>query len=246
MSRQRRLRYRTLWNPAPTRAEALRTLGLSGDASDVDVKKAWRRIAVATHPDTHPDDAAAEARFKAAAEAYEVLTEKEPAAALPAEGTREERLRRMQAEHLERVKARARGQSRVHVPPEFTTKAAGPAVDWASIFPDIAIVLGHPFIGVLKDGKAELYVNDTYKTTSPSLAAVVYFLIDFIQAQPGTRKRDWEGYSTYIGHEEPPHLYSVPLRDLAERVNLGTSGDSPLPPHAPPTRSGSMDPSDFS
>lgn len=48
-------------------------LGVSRDASDEEIKKAYRRLAMKFHPDRNPDDSQAEARFKEAAEAYEVL-----------------------------------------------------------------------------------------------------------------------------------------------------------------------------
>lgn len=51
------------------------TLGVSRDASTEDIKKAFRRIARETHPDANPGDAAAEEKFRQAAEAYEVLSD---------------------------------------------------------------------------------------------------------------------------------------------------------------------------
>ena len=50
-------------------------LGLTKGASDDDIKKAYRRIAKECHPDLHPDDKAAEARFKEANEAYAILSD---------------------------------------------------------------------------------------------------------------------------------------------------------------------------
>jgi molecular chaperone DnaJ len=50
-------------------------LGVDRDASTEEIKKSFRRIARETHPDTNPTDAAAEARFREAAEAYEVLSD---------------------------------------------------------------------------------------------------------------------------------------------------------------------------
>ena len=51
-------------------------LGVSKNATDEEIKKAYRKIAMANHPDTHPDDKDAEERFKEASEAYEVLSDK--------------------------------------------------------------------------------------------------------------------------------------------------------------------------
>ena len=50
-------------------------LGLSKGASDNDIKKAYRQMAKKYHPDLHPDDKDAEARFKEVNEAYEVLSD---------------------------------------------------------------------------------------------------------------------------------------------------------------------------
>ncbi len=50
-----------------------RVLGVDKDASAADIKKAYRKLARASHPDSHPGDTAAEERFKAVAEAYDVV-----------------------------------------------------------------------------------------------------------------------------------------------------------------------------
>ncbi|PWJ44138.1 molecular chaperone DnaJ [Sediminitomix flava] len=49
-------------------------LGLSRDASESEIKKAYRKIAIKYHPDKNPGDKEAEEKFKEAAEAYEVLS----------------------------------------------------------------------------------------------------------------------------------------------------------------------------
>lgn len=49
-------------------------LGVSKSASAQEIKKAYRKLAVKYHPDRNPDNAEAEAKFKEAAEAYEVLS----------------------------------------------------------------------------------------------------------------------------------------------------------------------------
>ncbi len=50
-------------------------LGVDKNASDADIKKAYRKLAKEYHPDLHPDDKEAEAKFKEVNEAYEVLSD---------------------------------------------------------------------------------------------------------------------------------------------------------------------------
>ena len=52
-------------------------LGVDRDATAEEIKKAFRQIARETHPDANPGDVQAEARFRQAAEAYEVLSDPE-------------------------------------------------------------------------------------------------------------------------------------------------------------------------
>lgn len=52
-------------------------LGVSKDADEAELKKAYRNLAKQCHPDMHPDDPEAEARFKELSEAYAVLSDPE-------------------------------------------------------------------------------------------------------------------------------------------------------------------------
>ncbi len=53
-----------------------KTLGVSEDASESDIKKAYRKLSRKYHPDLNPGDAAAEKKFKEISEAYDVLSDK--------------------------------------------------------------------------------------------------------------------------------------------------------------------------
>ena len=50
-------------------------LGISKDADEKEIKSAFRKLAKQYHPDLNPDNKEAEAKFKEANEAYEVLSD---------------------------------------------------------------------------------------------------------------------------------------------------------------------------
>ena len=50
-------------------------LGVDKNASESDIKRAYRRLAKQYHPDVNPDNPDAEAKFKEIGEAYEVLND---------------------------------------------------------------------------------------------------------------------------------------------------------------------------
>ena len=56
-------------------------LGVARDASEDDIKKSYRKLAMKFHPDRNPDDKGSEDRFKEAKEAYEILTDSKKRAA---------------------------------------------------------------------------------------------------------------------------------------------------------------------
>ena len=56
-------------------------LGVAKNASDEEIKKAYRKLAMKYHPDRNPDDKSAEEQFKEAKQAYEILSDADKRAA---------------------------------------------------------------------------------------------------------------------------------------------------------------------
>src|ERR1700722_5778846 len=54
-----------------------KTLGVAKTASEAEIKKAFRALAKKHHPDTHPGDTKAKARFQEISSAYDVIGDKE-------------------------------------------------------------------------------------------------------------------------------------------------------------------------
>src|SRR5205807_2391285 len=62
---------------ATSKRDYYEVLGVSREADDEEIKRAYRRLAMQYHPDRNVGDAEAEQKFKEAAEAYEVLRDGE-------------------------------------------------------------------------------------------------------------------------------------------------------------------------
>lgn len=63
------------------KADYYEILGVPRNASEADIKKAYRRLAMKHHPDRNAEDKAAEAKFKEVQEAYDVLCDPQKRAA---------------------------------------------------------------------------------------------------------------------------------------------------------------------
>jgi DnaJ-class molecular chaperone len=105
-------------------------LGLTKSATADEIKKAYRKLVRTSHPDLHPDDPEAEARFKAISAAYDVLKDPETRARYDAgeiDGLGAERPRRQYYRDFADAPENSYRQGR----------GFGPDADPADIFADI-------------------------------------------------------------------------------------------------------------
>jgi molecular chaperone DnaJ len=68
-------------NTRVSKADYYEVLGVSRDASEQELKSAYRKLALKYHPDRNPGDHASEEKFKEASEAYQVLSDADKRAA---------------------------------------------------------------------------------------------------------------------------------------------------------------------
>src|SRR5215813_190860 len=61
--------------PVAQKRDYYEVLGVAREASPDEIKRAYRQAALKFHPDRNREDPSAEAKFKEAAEAYEVLSD---------------------------------------------------------------------------------------------------------------------------------------------------------------------------
>jgi DnaJ homolog subfamily C member 7 len=72
---QRDVRNAELELKKSKRKDYYKILDVPRDASEADIKRAYRRLAIVHHPDKNPDDETAAERFKDVGEAYETLSD---------------------------------------------------------------------------------------------------------------------------------------------------------------------------
>ena len=142
-------------------------LGISRNATDKEIKSAFRKLARRFHPDLHPNDEKAESEFKEINEAYEILSDQEK--------------KKSYEQYLSYWVTNREGQSR-----DFNKKNNDKSFDENSNFDDLLSDL----IGKFSEVGQEIYSNISSETNSQSLNLDAEFdlQITFSEAFNGTKK----------------------------------------------------------
>ena len=135
-------------------------LGVQKGASDDEIKKAYRKMAKEYHPDLHPGDAEAEAKFKEIGEAYEVLSDPQK-------------------------KARYDQYGHAGVDPNFGAGGYGGGVDFGD-FGDIGDIFSSIFGGGFGGGGSRRQNPNAPRRGSDAAASVI---LSFEEAAKGCKKK---------------------------------------------------------
>ena len=211
MSRQRRLRYSTLWNPAPILTEdmALARLRLSKGASRQEIKQAYKKYSLIHHPDRGGD----QKLFIAVTEARDRLVELMDRREQPAQG-------RVPAESALDKERRAWGGG---------TRTS--TVPWRALIRGLDMTAATAFLGLRADGRVDLFLQDTYKATYPAANAALYVVYEHVKSQTDVRQRAADIHFCILAREATKTARLFPLTRLAAAV--GFRYEPGRPPNAP-------------
>ncbi|KAL6859951.1 DnaJ-like protein [Amphichorda felina] len=192
------------------------TLGVQATASELEIKKAYRKLAIIHHPDKNPNDPTAHEKFQAIGEAYQVLSDKDLRAAYDKFG-----------------KDHAKPQEGFTDPAEFFTSIFGGEafVDWIgeiSLMKDLTTTMDITMQEEAEQQEAAARAEEEQKQQQQPAKGDEEF--------PGTEdairqsmKEQEAGFATTSTHASPP---TVVVDDEKTSAGAGTSDTPPVPPRS--------------
>ncbi len=130
-------------------------LGVTEAATEAEIKKAFRQLALDTHPDHHPGNSVKEARFKQIAEAYEALSDPKARSRYDDELRQARQAERLRAEAEQARRAQAWSQQARAPEPNSAPQAHG------SVKPEGGTFLAAVLAGLGIFGLAALALQQT-------------------------------------------------------------------------------------
>ena len=102
---------------------------------------------------------------------------------------------------------------------------------WLNVLPHLPLRTATAFVGLRKDGRVDLFLKDTYKSSFASPDAAAYLIYKHIKSQTDVKLHDAEVHFIILGTESAKQWKLMSLPTFASRIGFRYRAGQP--PHLP-------------